>query len=136
MLEYTGFKTSALPQPESLRTYLTSLLQGDPYNKFCVDCHHAQSTHACLSYGIFVCASCANIHTGVFGGRSRSQVKEVLAEQWDDIQLEAVAPGIGGNKLFYNFVQEYEGLAALPIEKKYRGDQVIWYMRRMAAHLD
>ena len=112
------------------------MLVADPYNKFCVDCHHSQSTHACLAYGIFVCAACANIHAASFGGRSRSQVKEVFTEQWDDFQLEAVAPGVGGNKPFYTYLQEYEGLAQQPIEKKYRSDQVQWYMKRIAAHLD
>jgi hypothetical protein len=37
-------------------------------------------------------------------GRSRSGVKEVFVEHWDDYQLEAIAPGIGGNKLFYNYM--------------------------------
>jgi len=43
---------------------------------------------------------------------------------------------VGGNKLFYTFLQEYEGLANQSIEKKYRSDQVSWYVRRIAAHLD
>ena len=52
------------------------------------------------------------------------------------MHLEAVAPGIGGNKLFYTFLQDYEGLATLPIEKKYRSDAVVWYMKKMSAHID
>lgn len=94
------------------------------------------SSHACLAYGTFVCTQCANIHTIAFGGRSRSQIKDVFGEQWDDYQLEAVAPGIGGNKMFYTFLQEYEGLALQTLEKKYKSDQVSWYMKKLAAHLD
>lgn len=63
-------------------------------------------------------------------------MKDVFGEWWDDFQLEAVAPGIGGNKLFYSYLQEYEGLASLSIEKKYSSDQVKWYMRKLASHLD
>ena len=102
--QHNGFKSSALPQPEELRTYLQGILTGDPYNKFCVDCHHNLSTHACLAYGIFICGACAYIHQIAFGGKSRSQIKDVFAEQWDDAQLEAIAPGIGGNKLFYTYL--------------------------------
>ena len=81
---HAPFKSSALPQPEALKTYLQTILHGDPYNKFCVDCHRGQSTHACLAYGIFVCTACASLHTTAFGGRSRSQVKDVFGEHWDD----------------------------------------------------
>jgi hypothetical protein len=47
-----------------------------------------------------------------------------------------VAPGIGGNKVFFTYMQDYEGLANLPIEKKYKSDQIGWYMRKLLAHLD
>ena len=102
--KHNGFKSSQLPQSEELKKYLQSQLTGDPYNKFCVDCHRGQSTHAALAYGIFICAGCAVIHSATFAGRSRSQIKEVFAEQWDDCQLEAIAPGVGGNKAFYTFL--------------------------------
>lgn len=55
---------------------------------------------------------------------------------WDDYQLEAIAPGVGGNKAFYQYLQEYQDLAQTPIEKKYKSDAVIWYMRKLAAHID
>lgn len=117
-----GFKSSQLPQPEELKKYLQAQLYGDPYNKFCVDCHRGQSTHAALTYGIFICTNCAQVHKSAFGGRAKSQLKDVFGEQWDDYQLEAIAPGVGGNKAFYSYLQEYEGLAQQAIEKKYRSD--------------
>ncbi len=48
------------PQPQSMTNYLNDLLQ-NPYNRFCVDCTKAESTFANISYGTFICASCANI---------------------------------------------------------------------------
>ena len=42
----------------------------------------------------------------------------------------------GGNKAFYSYLQEYEGLAGWPVDRKYKSEQAAWYARRMAAHLD
>lgn len=100
-------KTSGLPQPPELRNYLQDLLTQDPYNKFCVDCHHNISSKVCLTFGIFVCQACAHIHEVLFKGRSYSQIKDIFGEQWDDHQLEAVSTGFGGNKQFFNLLQEF-----------------------------
>ena len=83
-----------------------------------------------------MCKDCANEHAKVFHGKGRSQVKEIFAEQWDDFQLEAIAPGVGGNKLLFNYMQDYEGLAQQPIEKRYTTSQLAWYARKLQAHLD
>ena len=97
---------------------------------------HKQSTHALLAYGTFVCADCAKKHIEVFKGRSYSIVKDIFHEQWDDYQLEAIAPGVAGNKAFFTYMQNYEGLAQLPIEKKYASLQIDWYVKKLTAHLD
>jgi len=83
-----------------------------------------------------VCKDCANEHIKIFHGKSRSQVKEIFAEQWDDLQLEAIAPGVGGNKLLFDYMQDYEGLAQKQIEKRYTTSQLGWYARKLQAHLD
>jgi hypothetical protein len=85
------FKTSTIPQPDGLRIYLANLLTADPYNKFCVDCHHNISSWACLRYGTLVCKECALVHRTVFGGSSTSQLKDIFGEHWDDTQLEAIS---------------------------------------------
>ncbi len=130
------FKSSDLPQAEELKKYLQSVLTDDAFNKFCIDCQLKQSTHALLAYGIFVCKDCANEHIKVFHGKGRSQVKEIFTEQWDDMQLEAIAPGVGGNKLLFNYMQDYEGLAQQQIEKRYTTSQLGWYARKLQAHLE
>ncbi len=111
-------------------------MTGDTFNKFCVDCHHKQSTHALLAYGIFVCTDCAKAHATIFKGRSYSIVKDIFNEHWDDYQLESIAPGVAGNKAFFTYLQNYEGLGQLPIEKKYRSSQIDWYVNKLTAHLD
>jgi hypothetical protein len=50
--------------------------------------------------------------------------------------LEAIAPGVAGNKAFFTYMQNYEGLAQLPIEKKYASLQIDWYVKKLTAHLD
>lgn len=53
------FKISALPQCEELAHHLKTLMCVDPYNRFCIDCLHAQTSHALLPLGIFLCKNCA-----------------------------------------------------------------------------
>ena len=96
-----------MPQTPELRAYLENLLSADPYNKFCVDCQRNLSSMACVTYGTFVCQQCADIHRTAFGGRMRSQVKDVLNEHWDDWQLESVSREFGGNKSFFEFMADY-----------------------------
>jgi hypothetical protein len=55
-------RSSDYPEVKEVKDYLKSLLDQDPYNKFCVDCHHGISTHANISYGTFICGDCANVH--------------------------------------------------------------------------
>lgn len=76
------FATSHLPVDSQLTAYLSELLQ-DPYNKWCLDCKVNQSTHAIVTFGIFVCETCAINHVTFFG-RSATWPKRVLAEHWDD----------------------------------------------------
>lgn len=87
-----SFKTSVLPPPAQLTAYLKSLVQTDPYNRFCVECHHAHSTHAVLALGIFCCKECAKMIQSTLREQAGilSRVKEVLAEWWDDMQLKAM----------------------------------------------
>jgi len=73
------FRSSTIPQPPELKDYLTNLLNTDAFNKFCVDCHHNLSTHASITYGIFICANCAEIHRVAFG-QSKAQIKDIFNE--------------------------------------------------------
>lgn len=76
------FSSSKLPLNPELSSYLQELLK-DAYNKWCLDCKVAQSTHAIVYFGTFVCERCANELTEVFG-RAAIWPKKVLKEHWDD----------------------------------------------------
>lgn len=127
-------KSSDYPEHEEVYNYLKHLLTSDPYNKFCVDCHHNQSTHANISYGTFICASCAGIHQVLFG-KSKSYTKDIFNEHWDDYQLQAVSAQFGGNKRFFEFIKTYE-VHLMPIAEKYKHKSSKYHSKKMAALLD
>ena len=129
------FQTSKEEQSQGLKDYLQTLLLGDPYNKYCVDCHHNHSTHACITYGTFVCADCANMHKIYFEGRTKSGIKDIHNEMWDDNQLEAINSQMGGNERFFHFLMDYK-INELSIKEKYRHKVVLYYTRRFHAMLD
>jgi hypothetical protein len=128
------FITSTIPQAASLKEYLQTLLSTDPFNKFCVDCHHNQSTHASISYGTFICSSCADVHKYSFG-QSKSYIKAIFLEQWDDYQLKSVSFEFGGNKPFFEIVKEYE-ISGLPIHEKYKRPAAVYYLKKHQAEIE
>ncbi len=58
-----------------------------------------------------------------------SYIKGAEGEFWDDFQLKAMAPGIGGNKLFYDIMKEYN-VQNLDLIKRYKSAPVLWYRRK------
>ena len=48
------FQSSKLEKPKAMHEYIANLLE-DPYNKFCIDCKIALSTHCLVMYGAFMC---------------------------------------------------------------------------------
>ena len=42
--------------------FLEKLITGNPYNKYCLDCKKAKSTHFLVWLGIFTCKKCADQH--------------------------------------------------------------------------
>ena len=78
-------------QPEAMTQFLTALLQ-DPYNRYCVDCTKNESTHANISFGTFICLSCANQHA-IDLGMHKSYVKSIFEDLWDNYQLRVAQQG-------------------------------------------
>ncbi|CDW89161.1 arf1-directed gtpase-activating [Stylonychia lemnae] len=116
-------------QPQGMTAILKEMIDNDPYNKFCVDCTTNQSTHACIFYGTFVCDNCARAHIQQLG-MTKSYVKPVLSDLWDDYQMKCVT--LGGNKAFWDFISQYK-IERDPIGKKYRTKATKYYKRRLSA---
>lgn len=91
----TDVELPKVEMPAPIRDYLQNLLTMDPYNKYCVDCHKNESTHASISFGTFICEQCASTHKVYLAGKS--YIKSITAEAWDEYQLRSVSKGIGGN---------------------------------------
>jgi hypothetical protein len=66
---------------------------------------------------------------------SRSYIKEIFLEQWDDYQLSSISFEHGGNKNFFNFIKEYN-IQSLPIEEKYKHKATLYYQRKHQAKLE
>jgi len=127
-------KSSTIPQPEAVKEYLMGLINADEYNKFCVDCLHTASTHANINFGTFICENCAHTHRQTFG-MSKSYVKTLFTEQWDDYQLSSMSIEIGGNKAFFEILKEFN-INTLPIDEKYVHPVAKFYSRKHLAYLD
>ena len=109
---------------------LQELLQRDTYNKFCIDCNRNESTHASISFGVFICEECANAHMQILG-MDKSYVKPVMGDLWDSYQLRVVQ--LGGNKLLWDFLKQYNGLEQKGIQAKYTSNAAGYYKRKLAS---
>ena len=104
---------------------------GNPFNKYCIDCKRAKTTHFLVWIGTFVCGACANGHLEMKnGGMSKTYVKDVLNEHWDDYQLKSVQ--LGGNKQLFEILKDFK-LENVSLEKRYNHRAVRWYARKHAA---
>jgi hypothetical protein len=106
----------------------------NPFNKYCIDCKKNRTTHFLLWLGTFVCESCSINHLNLPNGRqSKSYVKNVFKEQWDDYQLRAIETG--GNKPLFELMKEYN-IQDFDLNKKYNHAIIKWYVRKHSAELD
>ena len=115
-------------QPEHQTEILANLLL-NPFNKFCVDCTKNESTHCNVSYGTFICETCASIHLDAFG-MDKSYVKSIFHDLWDSYQMKIVT--VGGNQPFWDFLKEYQS-EQKPLLTKYHTSEAGYYKRRLAA---
>ena len=84
--------------------------------------------------GSFVCEGCSIAHLNLpYGSQSKSYVKNIFKEHWDDYQLRSIA--LGGNKPLFELLKEYE-IQDLEFNKKYKHAAVRWYIRKHLAEMD
>ena len=101
------FTSSQFEQHPDLTEYLKKILSENPFNKYCIDCKKNKTTHFLVWLGSFVCESCSIEHLNLpYGSQSRTMVKNILNDHWDDYQLRSIA--IGGNKPLFEILKEYE----------------------------
>ena len=126
------FVTCSVNQPKELKEFLDKTVNGEPFNKFCVDCKSKVSTFAIIWLGIFVCKDCADEHLAL-ENNSQLYVKDIFNENWDDYQLKSIQ--MAGNQQFFEHLKEYE-IQDLPMAQKYSHPAVYWYKKSHKAKLD
>ena len=116
------------PQTDTTSAVLKKLIFEDQFNAFCIDCQKNRSTHANVSFGVFICQECAIFHNANFP-MCESYIKAAFDECWDSFQLQMVMQG--GNKKFYEFLRTYEKERE-PILKKYTTSAALYYRRKLS----
>lgn len=69
-------------QTEDTTNILQKLCKEDQFNAFCIDCQKNRSTHANVTFGVFICQDCATFHQANFPMYD-SYIKAVFEECWD-----------------------------------------------------
>ena len=110
--------------PEQL-SYINNIVQQNEFNAFCVDCQDNRATVANIAYGTYICDECAKDHSVNFP--VVSYLKK-LDEVWDPYQLKITE--VGGNKVFYEFMKEYEK-ERVPVVRKYKTDAAAYYRKQL-----
>ena len=103
----------------------------DTYNKFCVDCNAKETLYANISYGTFLCDDCAKQHLDLYG-MSSSYIKPIFNSVWDSYQMQVATHAKSGNKVFWDFMKQYEN-EQRPISEKYRQKSAQYYKQIFAA---
>jgi len=88
MVEFqrTDIEADGDPQTAGTASVLKKLVYEDQFNAFCIDCQKNRSTHANITFGVFICQECALFHNQNFP-MYESYVKAVFDECWDEFQL-------------------------------------------------
>ena len=61
----------------------------EQFDAFCVDCQDNRSTHCVVTFGIFICARCVEIHEQHFSP-FQSMCKALFEDAWDNFQINCV----------------------------------------------
>jgi hypothetical protein len=102
-------------------------LRDDPLNQACVDCGSSDTFFASITYGCFLCPSCAESHQKL--GKDVSFVKSLSAETWSVKQLRLMT--CGGNSELLGFMELFSMPTLAPAIYKYSTQAAKFYRDRL-----
>jgi len=71
--------------PAKLQGIFEKMMESDPENRFCADCHSKNPRWASTNLGVFICIKCAGIHRSI--GTHITKVKSISLDGWEESQI-------------------------------------------------
>jgi len=71
--------------PAKLQGVFEKIMEADPENRFCADCHSKNPRWASTNLGVFICIKCAGIHRSI--GTHITKVKSISLDGWEESQI-------------------------------------------------
>ena len=71
--------------PSKLQAVFEKMMEADPENRFCADCHSKNPRWASTNLGVFICIKCAGIHRSI--GTHITKVKSISLDGWEESQI-------------------------------------------------
>lgn len=77
-----------MPKLSSTKTRkaFAEIIQKDPGNKLCADCHAPNPSWVSTNIGIFLCIKCASVHRSM--GTQTSKIRSSALDYWEEPQME------------------------------------------------
>lgn len=108
---------------------IKSIRESSNENLYCVDCESTPTTFVVLSYGVFICSSCAQIHSNAKLPYA-SAIKSIKSE-FSLQELQIIIKG--GNSSFISFLSVYNIPSISKIDFKYRTIACKYYREYLKA---
>ena len=108
-----------------MRKELIEMITNNQFNAYCIDCQKNKSSHANITFGTFICDSCAKRHLELFG-MHKHYIKPAFTEFWDPHQLQMAKAG--GNQKFYSHLKSI-GQEKAELNVKYNHTAVKGYKK-------
>ena len=107
------------------------ILRTDPFNQYCIDCKQNLADHANLTFGTFICESCALSHQTFVGFFLSENIKAIKEDtHWEEEDVRRYINGKGGNKAFLDFLTQFK-LESASLQDKYKSYPAQYYMHRL-----
>lgn len=94
-------------------------------NSRCADCSTPSISHACVTFGVFICESCSEKHNSSLP--ETSLIKSLKDDTWTIYHINQMLTG--GNKRFREFIANFDISPYCEISMKYSSDPAKQYQK-------